>query len=59
MKKLLPYEQRVIEREINRQRDKENKGSGRVAEGRSILKTDIEKLRENFGAVLTDQVRVE
>jgi hypothetical protein len=59
MKKLLPYEQRVIEREINRQRDKENKRSGRAAEDRSILKTDIEKLRENFGAVLTDQVRVE
>lgn len=59
MKRLVPYEQRVIEREINRQRDKENKGSGRAVEDRSILKTDIEKLRENFGAVLTDQVRVE
>jgi len=56
--KLLPYEQLVIARELDRLRAEEKSAGGSTGD-RSVSKTDIEKLRENFAGILTGKVTVE
>ena len=58
MKRLLPYEQRVIQREIERVRDERNAGPKHAPETRRISRNDIQELSENFAAILTEKVIV-
>jgi hypothetical protein len=58
MKRLLPYEQRVIQREIERVRDERNAGPKPAQETRRISRNDIQELSENFAAILTEKVTV-
>jgi hypothetical protein len=58
MKRLLPYEQRVIQREIERVRDERKAGPRPAPETRRISRNDIQELSENFAAILTEKVIV-
>jgi hypothetical protein len=62
VKKLVPYEQRIVQKELDRLRaDKdwiESSSNGAPA-ARSVSKTNIDQLREHSAGILTGKVNVE
>ena len=58
MKRLLPYEQRVVQREIERVQHEKDAVSGPATEARRVSRNDIQELSENFAAILTEKVIV-